>query len=221
MDQASRVKRTYDSTGRRRRAEERREAVIDMAAEVFADKGFDGTTLADIAAAARVSVPYLQKIGTKADLFVLAIERVTVGPQQRTVERARGDLETTAAHVTRDQFFEGMSALTTEWNERSFGMWRAWANTDDPELRARWEAQMATIRAEWGQYLAFFDSRGWWRTDVPRDEQVAAVWLFTMAETYERMVVVAGLSRDQYAAWLRRAMESVLVAPGTGSEATG
>lgn len=213
MTQASRSKRAYDSSGRRQRALERREAVIDAAAEVFAAKGFDGTTIADIAAAAGVSVPYFQKLGTKTDLFVLAIERVTVGPQQRTVERARGDLETMGASVTRDQFIEGISALTAEWNGRSFGMWRAWANTDDPELRTRWEAQMTTIRAEWARYLAFFDDRGWWRTDIPREEQVAAVWLLTMAETYERMTVVAGLSRDQYTAWLRRAMAAVLVDP--------
>ena len=83
--------------------------MIDAAAAVFAEKGFDGTTFADIAAAAGVSVPYLQKLGTKADLFVLAIERVTVGPQQRTVERARGNLETTAADLTRDQFLDGIA----------------------------------------------------------------------------------------------------------------
>jgi AcrR family transcriptional regulator len=221
MEQASRVKRSYDSSGRRRRADERRQAVIDASAEVFAAKGFDGTTLADIAGAAGVSVPYLQKLGTKTDLFVLAIERVTVGPQERTVEHVRGDLNVTAANVTRDGFLDGMAELTTAWNERSYGMWRAWANTDDPELRTRWESVMADVRSEWARYLAFFDDRGWWRADVPREEQVAAVWLFTMAETYERMVTVAGLSRDQYRAWLRRAMESVLVAPGAGSAAAG
>ena len=101
--------------------------------------------------------------------------------------------------------------LSAEWNERSYGMWRAWANTDDPELRARWEAQMKTIREEWDRYLAFFDTRGWWRTDVSRAEQVAAVWLLTMAETYERMTVVAGLSRDGYIGWLRRALTAVLI----------
>ena len=211
MDQASTVKRPYDSSGRRQRAEQRREAVIDAAAAVFAEKGFDGTTIADIAVAAGVSVPYLQKLGTKTDVFVLAIERITVGPQERTVEHARGDLAITAATISRDDFLDGMAHLTTAWNERSYGMWRAWANTDDPELRARWESVMADVRSEWARYLAFFDDRGWWRTDVPRDEQVAAVWLLTMAETYERMTVVAGLSRDEYTVWLRRAMASVLV----------
>ena len=211
-----RGKRSYDASGRQRRAEERREAVIDAAASVFAARGFDGTTIADIAKAAGVSVPYFQKLGTKTDLFVMAIERVTVGPQQRTVDRARDELETTALNVTRDEFLTAIATLTAEWNERSYGMWRAWANTDDPELRARWEAQMATIRDEWARYLSYFDDRGWWRADVPRAEQVASVWLLTMAETYERMTVVAGLSRDEYTAWLRRAMAAVLVGPEAG-----
>jgi AcrR family transcriptional regulator len=210
-------RRAYDSSGRRRRAEERREAVIDAAAAVFATKGFDGTTVADIAEAAGVSIAYFQKIGTKAELFILAIERVTVGPQQRTVQRARDELEVTAADANRDEFLQNMADLTTAWNERSYGMWRAWANSDDPELRAGWEAVMRDIRAEWAAYLAFFDQRGWWRTDVPRDEQVAAIWLFTLAETYERMTVVAGLSREHYTAWLRRAMESVLVGAAGGA----
>lgn len=189
--------------------------MIDAVAAVFAAKGFDGAVVADLAAAADVSIPYLQKLGTKTDLFVLAIERVTVGPRQGTVEHARAEVDAAAATLSPDQFIQNLAETTTEWNERSYGMWRAWANTDDPELRARWESVMADVRAEWARYLAMFDSRDWWRTDVPRYEQVAAIWLLTMAETYERMTVVAGMSRDQYTSWLRRALTAVLVGPDT------
>jgi AcrR family transcriptional regulator len=213
MEQSSIVRRTYDSSGRRQRAQERRDAVVEAAAAVFAEKGFDGTTLGDIAVAAGVSVAYFQKLGTKTDLFVLAIERVTVGPQKRTVEHARGEVDAAATILSPDQFVHNLAVMTTEWNERSYGMWRAWANTDDPELRARWESVMADVRAEWGRYLAMFDGRDGWRTDVPRSEQVAAIWLLTMAETYERMTVVAGMSRDQYTSWLRRSLAAVLVGP--------
>lgn len=213
MGQETRSKRPYDSSGRRKRAAERRSAVIDAAADMFAARGIERTTIAEIADAAGVSVPYLQKLGTKTDLFEMAIERVTVGPQQRTVEQAREELEADAIAVTRSQFIRNMAALSAQWNARSYGMWRAWANTDDPDLRSRWDATMADIRAAWAGYLDMFDDRGWWRTDVPRSEQVAAIWLFTMAETYERMTVVAGLSRDEYEQWLHRAMEAVLVDP--------
>ena len=203
--------RTYDSTGRRRLAELRRRQVVDTAAGLFAERGFEATTLADIAAAAGVSVPYLQKLGTKAELVEQAIAAVTTGPDpdsDQDFRRLRADLHLLPTSAA---FIDVVVRWTVEANARSFGLWHAWGESSDPELRASWLDRMSRIRAEWRELLDELDDKSWWRTDVTRDEQVATVWLLTMAATYQRMVVVAGMPGEQYGAWLRRSLSEVLV----------
>src|SRR6476620_279097 len=61
--------RTYDASGRRRRAHERRESVLDAAARLLTERGFAGTTVAAVAEASRVSPETVYKaFGTKAGL---------------------------------------------------------------------------------------------------------------------------------------------------------
>jgi AcrR family transcriptional regulator len=50
------VKRPYDSTRRRQQARENRARILAAAHELFVDKGYGSTTIADIAAAAGVAV---------------------------------------------------------------------------------------------------------------------------------------------------------------------
>jgi AcrR family transcriptional regulator len=57
-------------------AEDRREQVIDASIGVFARRGFEGATTAEIAAKVGVSQPYLFRLfPTKKDLFLAASER--------------------------------------------------------------------------------------------------------------------------------------------------
>lgn len=57
-------------------AEDRREQVIDAAIGVFARRGFEGATTAEIAAKVGVSQPYLFRLfPSKKDLFLAASER--------------------------------------------------------------------------------------------------------------------------------------------------
>ena len=210
------AKRTYDSSGRRRAAERRRLHVIQIAAILFGERGVDATTLADIAAAADVSVPYLQGIGTKVDLVGLAVSLVTAGPDQQTREDLTRSRSQLLALATPEQFVELVVKGTTEWNARSYGLWRAWAECSDQDLRESWARQMRFIRREWRTLLDDLAPRGWWREGVSSEERAAAVWMLTMAETYERMVRVAGMRDEQYQAWLARSLHDALIGPASG-----
>lgn len=205
--------RAYDSSSRRRAAAQRREHVINNAAQLFAERGFEATTLADIAAAGGVSVPYLRKLGSKVDIIEMAIHAVTVGPQH-TVEQAFQESVALRDTLDRDKVLDFIAQTTAEWNARSYPLWVAWARSSDPELRDGWKRVMTSIRAGWADWLASFDSLGWWRTDIARREQIASVWILTMAETYERLQGVPGFNHGTYLGWLRRSLADVLV--GTG-----
>ncbi len=207
-------RRSYDATGRRRRAEERRIAVVRTAAEVFAERGLEATTMGDLADAAGVSVPYLERLGTKADIFAMAIEVQTVGPEQNTVARVWEGMDSVIGRMTREELLAAVAHGSAEWNARSHRLWRMWAVSSDPALQELWRRNMADIRRDWGVFLDLFAERAWWRTDISRAEQVATIWILTMAETYGRLTEEAGFTHEEYVAWLERGLVNVLVPPG-------
>jgi AcrR family transcriptional regulator len=64
------VKRSYDSSGRRARAQETRQRVMDVAHDLFIDHGYGRTTIAEVARGAGVSVETIYSaFGTKATLL--------------------------------------------------------------------------------------------------------------------------------------------------------
>ncbi|MEV0144666.1 MULTISPECIES: TetR/AcrR family transcriptional regulator [unclassified Nonomuraea] len=61
---------------RRERARQRREEIIVIAAELFAERGYRGTSLAEVAARAGITEPgLLHHFGNKAGLLLAVIER--------------------------------------------------------------------------------------------------------------------------------------------------
>lgn len=71
-------------TRHRMSSEARREAIIDAAVKLFAEKGFRGTTTRELAAAVGVSEPVLyQHFQTKRDLYTAIIDRKSQEGGQR------------------------------------------------------------------------------------------------------------------------------------------
>jgi AcrR family transcriptional regulator len=68
-------------TAARLSSSERRKAIVEAVREVFAEKGFDGTTTRDLAAAAGVSEALLYKhFPSKQSLYAAMLEACTEGP---------------------------------------------------------------------------------------------------------------------------------------------
>lgn len=64
------VKRSYDSSGRRARAQQTRQRVMDVAHDLFVAQGYGRTTIAEVARGAGVSVETIYStFGTKAALL--------------------------------------------------------------------------------------------------------------------------------------------------------
>ncbi|HET7052765.1 MAG TPA: TetR/AcrR family transcriptional regulator [Solirubrobacterales bacterium] len=66
------------------RAEHQRDHILDAAIEVFAERGFQGSTIDDIVAAAKVGVgTFYELFDNKPDCFVQAYERVVADARER------------------------------------------------------------------------------------------------------------------------------------------
>ncbi|GAA1683448.1 TetR/AcrR family transcriptional regulator [Microbacterium lacus] len=200
--------RRYDATRRQRTALERRAHVIDTATVLFAEHGFEATTLADVASAAGVSLAYLHKLGSKSDLIESVVRAMMTGD---TAADPDSELDALVHAATMEEYLDLSLASIIAWNARSHRLWMAWASASDPGLRAGWNAVMTEVRAKLTASLALLDARGWLRGDVPHDELVATLWVLTMAETYTRLVDGAGLSHDDYVRWLHRSVREALL----------
>jgi AcrR family transcriptional regulator len=76
------VARSYDSTNRRRQAEQSRATIVEAAREIFLTQGYAATTVPEVAAAAGVSVETIYKaFGTKANLVLAIRERALLGAE--------------------------------------------------------------------------------------------------------------------------------------------
>lgn len=202
--------RHYDASGRRESARQRRDHVIEIATALFSAHGFESTTFAQIAAEAGVSVAYLQGLGSKADLFQLALNHSATrgeGP----LDGAAEELVAVVATLSPRESLDLVVSTTAHWNAGSHRLWRAWAQTSDHDLRVAWDDAMAHARREYRAWIEGLDARGARRTDVSIDEQTAGVWLYTMAETYDQLVSIAGLSHEQYVTWLRRSLAELVL----------
>jgi AcrR family transcriptional regulator len=95
-------------------SQERREAIIDAAIKLFADKGFRGTTTRELAAAVRVSEPVLyQHFQTKRELYAAIIQRKAQASEQRMKEKLGPFFEAADDAA----FFAKLAEMIIDWYE--------------------------------------------------------------------------------------------------------
>src|SRR5260370_21567429 len=87
------VKRRYDATRRREQAAENRRRITAAAAELFAARGYAGTSLSEIAAGAGVAVQTVYAaFGTKVNLLKNAIDVSLAGDHAPVPMTSRDDV---------------------------------------------------------------------------------------------------------------------------------
>jgi AcrR family transcriptional regulator len=116
----------------RKTAEERREAVLEVARAEFARAGYHGTSTEAIAAAAGISQPYLFRLfGTKKGLFLACVRRCfreTLETFQRAAEGLRGPDALDAAGKAYTRLLSDRSRLKLQMQAYA-------AAADDEEVR--------------------------------------------------------------------------------------
>jgi len=212
MSTTTTARRGYTSELRAQQAEQTRLRIVDAALARFRVDGYEKTTLADIAAEAGVSVETVRAHGPKSALMVAAARCVAHDPDAGPLL----DTELGRAYLAQpdpESFLDFTVGVSLELNRAAYGVYAALAGAaaGDPELDRELTARLAALRADLDELLGIWVDRGWARTDLPRDELLASVWIITMPETYERLVVRAGFDEQRYLRWLRRSLAEVLL----------
>ena len=206
MDEdAAPARRPYDASGRRAAAEQRRLHVAQVAARLFAERGWGGTTIAQVADEAGVSVELVGKtFGGKAGLFMDAFVSAGFGSRGGLQEAyaALRLAEVPGPEARLDRFVEFVCGLVVPMGP----LLSVLANgaEQDPALR-----DLARV-AQLSHLLVCEDVVRLVATGAPAPDAVDELYVLTRAETWLTLAQQRGWTIDRYAAWLRRSLRTAV-----------
>jgi AcrR family transcriptional regulator len=133
----------------RHTAEERREAVFDVAAHEFARKGLHGASTDEIARRAGISQPYLFRLfGTKKDLYLETAARKMEETYRVFEQVSRGK----SGREALDAMGEAYTELSAADRDRILLMLQCFASCEDDDVRA-------TVRKIWRDMVELAEQR--------------------------------------------------------------
>jgi len=209
----TKVKRSYDASGRREQARARRLAVVLAADELFERDGFRPTTIAAIAAHAGVSAESVYKgFGSKAALAKAVFDLVIAGDDEPipVAERPAMQALRNEPDVRRKiaMFAEGLAQrlarsarvqiLIRDGRHVDDSLAPIWAKLNDEGL-----VGMTML----GRHLL---ESGQLRDGIDLDEVRDVLWNYLAIDTYERLVLSQGWPLERYSHWLARAIISAI-----------
>jgi AcrR family transcriptional regulator len=214
------TRRGYDNTRRAEQARATRRRVVEAARTLLIAQGYGATTLAQVAAAAGVSVETVQKaFGTKARLTKAVYDETLVGDDEPVPLRERAAMTALFADPDPHSKLVRYAAIGR-------GLWdrlgdlvpviMAGAAAGDPDL----VALVATIRRESRggatvivRHLA---AAGALRAGLDEEQAIDEFWLLLQPESHGLLVGERGWSLDRYQEWLARSACRVLLEPTVG-----
>ena len=209
----TKVKRSYDASGRREQARARRLAVVLAARDLFERDGFRPTTIAVIAARAGVSAESVYKgFGSKAALAKAVFDLVIAGDDepvpvaQRPAMRAVGDEPDVRRKIA--MFVEGLAQRQARSAKVQI-LIRDGRHVDDSlaPVWARLHDEGLTGMTMLGRHLL---ETGQLRDGIELDEVRDVLWNYLAIDTYERLVLTQGWPLKRYSHWLTRAITSAI-----------
>jgi AcrR family transcriptional regulator len=214
------VKRRYDATRRREQARENHRRIIDAATSLFAARGYAGTSMTEIAAAAGVAVQTVYAaFGTKVNLLARAIDVSLAGDDAPVAMAEREPVRQVMAEPDPYRTVEMYAALTAAISARAHGIvLAAWAAApSDPAVAALVaELDAQRLRGMTGaarSLAAKARAAGCLAEDVTEEDIRDALWIFNSAQLYGLLLRDRGWTPERYERWLARAWTRLLLTP--------
>lgn len=188
--------RRYDSPVREARARRTRAHVVATAGRLFAERGYAGTSVRQIAAAAGVSPETVTQTGRKADLLLAAFRDGFAGdPDALNLDALVGSAADLPVVIAR------VAAGVRD----SLPIWRAFttAAMADPAVAAV-RAELAVARRT--EIVARLTGAG-----LPASDRLAdAIGLLTSHEAYDHLTGVCGWPHEDYVTWAAASIQAQL-----------
>ena len=210
----TKVKRSYDASGRREQARARRRAVVVAAEALFERDGFRSTTIAAVAERAGVSAESIYKgFGTKAALAKAVFDLVIAGDDEPVPVWRRSEADAIRAEpdIRRKIMLYSRGLAARQQRSAKVQILIRDGGHTDQTLTVLWQqllAERLTGMTMLGRHLI---ESGQLREGIELDEVRDVLWTYTAVELYELLVVERGWSLDRYADWIGQAITAALV----------
>jgi len=220
-DNRSSAVRSYNSTLRAEQAANTRQRILDAAALCFARSGYAGTSLADIAAEAGVSVETVKLSGPKRSLLLGAFEQAFAGSEGRETIAER-DIGRGIQELDDDALVPGFVHFVAEANRRTSGLWAGFlsAASSDPLVKEELDDLLERRRNDFLASVALLESRGMvgpGLDDGERRELADILSFLVSPESHEQLVTQSGWSMERYEEWLREAIARLVLGKQSAS----
>jgi len=207
-------RRRYDSTRRAEQARQTRNAIIETARRLFLRDGFAGTTIAAIAAEARVSVETIYKaFGGKPGLVRAICDAALAGQGPVPAETRSDKLQLHEPDPRR--IIRGWGELTVEVAPRiaPIMLLVRSAAAADPEMAGLLAEVDAARLSRMTRNAHNLAAAGHLRPDITVEQAGEVMWTYSSPELYELLVLKRGWPAGRYGAFIAEAMIAALLPP--------
>ena len=204
--------RDYDATGRRLRAAQTRQALIDAAERRFLSDGYASTTIAAVAADAGVSVDTVYKsFGGKPGLIRAIRDRALAG--RGPVHAEQRSEETQASTLDGRAVIEAWGALTAEVAPlvAPILLLIRDAATSAPEVADLQREVDADRHRRMTDNARRLRDAGHLRRGLRLADAADVLWTYSSPELYELLVIRRGWSPDRYGRFVAEAISAALL----------
>ena len=190
----------YHSERRQEQAEATRQAILDAARALFIERGYARTTVADIAAAARVAVPTVYvSIGTKPAILGELRKMIPVLADVPQDVRASFERLNDPRQVV-SGLAEGVRRLLETSGELMFAIESA--SPFEPVAAEAWEEGLVIHRAACGTVVERLDALGALKAAISPARAGDVLSLLSLPGTWRTLSQEYGWTIDEIEAWI-------------------
>ena len=204
--------RNYDSSGRRRGAERRRRAILDVARRRFLAGGFTATTVASVSEEAGVSVDTIYKtFGGKPGLVRAIHDQLLAGDDPVPAEVRSDALQTTESDPR--AIMRGFGRLSTEVAPRVAPLIRLIreAAAADPDLADLWKDLGDRRLRRMKDNARRLHAAGHLRPDVTVERAGEVMWIYSSPELFWLLVEDLGWDLDAFGDFVADSLTAALL----------
>lgn len=208
-------RRAYRSDLRVEQTAALRRRLLDVAATFFVERGYLGTTIAEIARTAAVSPQTVYNVvGGKPDLLKAAYDRAIAGDDEPVPMRERPLIQAMIAAEDPAEAIGYYARLAREIAERSHRLVSvalAQATSGDPAL-AEFAAALENERSIGARATAHhLATRFGLPEGITEQEAADVLWATTALDLATRLVTTRNWDWDRYQSWIAHTMTTTLV----------
>lgn len=214
-DVSDRVKpRRYNAARRQEASRETRRRILDAARELFLANGYRATTIADIAAEARVNADTVYElVGRKPTLLRELIEEAISGTDHPVAAEQRRYVQEIRAEPEPSRKIDIYAQAVRHIQERMAPLFLALrdAAAIDPEAKAVWTAINERRAANMRLFVRDIEAAGSLRTGLSVDAAADTVWVTNSSDIYVLLTIDRAWSPRQFERWLADTWKRLLL----------